>query len=502
MRVLLAAALAFLTGPMARGFADDELAAWVPANTNTLAIVRVKQLMDCPLGQKEQWRQRHMDAYASGEIAAPPGVELVVKATEFHLGGEAANTYSLVRTEQSAQLAVIARKQKAMVEHIAEHSALRVGEQYLAQLSPKLLGAVSPANRQVLARWLKAPTPSGTHASAYLRDAVITAADDAQLIIAIDLAEMFEPQSIARWLNSNPDGQKFNDPDALASQFATVQGARLSLHVTDAITGRLKLTFAQPVGNHGPGIAQLVVAWFDESGARVGSGAPPKVTAGGNFVILETALDLEGLRRVMSLIRTPHPGLPESPPTASTVATPAPPSANPPRATDAMAEASGRYYQAVSKLVQSLNRQNRSANDYLKTAMWHENFARQIESLPTDGVDPELIAWAQSTSQQLTALASSLRGVPIEVNQLEKSIHYNVSSYQRWVASSPYQNFYRPWGYDVNTNLAEVRVKQQQAVNRNAQERDTVWQFITEDRLAMAKRMTEKYGAPFTRASK
>jgi hypothetical protein len=92
--------------------------------------------------------------------------------------------------------------------------------------------------------------------------------------------------------------------------------------------------------------------------------------------------------------------------------------------------------------------------------------------------------------------------VPIEVNQLEKSIHYNVSSYQRWVASSPYQNFYRPWGYDVNTNLAEVRVKQQQAVNRNAQERDTVWQFITEDRLAMAKRMTEKYGAPFTRASK
>ena len=496
MRSASLAAIVSMFGLSAQALAQDDLAKWVPPHTNTLAIVHVRKLMDSPLGKQEQWSQRHRDAYASGEVAAPPGVDVLVKATEFHLGGEAASTYSLYRTEQSSVVGAMARQRKAKLESISNHSAVRVGDQYFAQLTPKLMGAIAPANRQVLARWLKSSTGKDEH-SAFLRDAVLTADDNAQVIIAMDLADMLEPASIGQWLKLNPGSQKFDNPEALAAQFATIQGARLSVHVGDAITGRLKLTFASPVGNHGDELAKLVMAWADETGSRLRAASSPKVTAGANLVILDNDLDLEALRRLMSLIRTSHAPIHHEPPAETATATPAPP---PPRVADAMAEASGRYFQAVNKLVDSLNRQNRSADDYLKTATWHENFARQIDSLPTDGVDPELVGWARNTSQQLAALASSLRGVPIEVNQLEKSIHYSTSTYQRAVSWSPYQTNYMPWGNEVNTNLAEVRVKQQQAINRNAQEREAVWQMIGESRVVMNRQMNDKYGTAFRKA--
>jgi hypothetical protein len=478
--------------PAAAQSAEEELAPWIPPTTNTLAVVRVRELLDSPVGKQQQWRNLQRDAYVSGTIATPPGIDLMVRATEFQLGGGDAPTYTLFRTATKSVVDAIARKQKTPTERIADRVAVRANDQYFAQLAPQLMGSVSPANRQTLSRWLKTSTASAEAGHQFLRDAVLTVGDDAQVVIAIDLADMFEPQLLSRWLSANPGGQKFAEPDAVATLFATVQGVRLSIHVTDTIAGRLRVTLGQPAGPRSGDIAKVVLAWLDESGARVGSGPPPAVTADGNNVTLEAALDVEGIRRVMSLIRSPHAA--HAAPATETAGEPAP---VPPRTGTPDLEESSRYFTAVNKLVDSLNRQNRRADDYLKTAMWHENFAQQIDQLPTDGVDPELVAWSHNVSTQLTALAKSLRGVPLEVNELQKTVRMDVTTERYWVASNPYTDFYRPGNVSTTTNLVEVRTRQAAVVAENAQQRDAVWQFIGAERAAVSKNMREKYGTTF-----
>jgi len=465
-------------------FAQDDLARWIPPSSNSVAVVRVKELLASPLGQQQRWSQRHRDAYASGEIATPPGVDLLVRATEFRLTGETTSTYSIFQTQQDAQVRSIAQREKVALEKIQDHAAVRSRGLYFAQLGPRQMAAVQPDDRQVLSRWLKASEAGGAALSPFLRQAAFSPGEDAQVVIALDLADMFEAEWLARWLKTNPAGEKFSRADALAALFATVHGAKLTVHVQDAISGRAELTFGQPVGGLANDVARLVLAWADESGSRIDATGTPVVTSSGNTVTLERTLDVDGLRRVMSLIQSPH---------HATVAD----GGAPPRRTMPDVDESSRYFQAVNKLVDSLNRQNRNANDYLKTATWHENFARQIDNLPTDGVDPELVEWAGNVSQLLTGLAASLRGVPIEVNELQKSIRYDVSSRNYRYASNAYGNYYRNAWYDVNTNLVEIRAKQSEVVNRNAAERDTVWRMILQGRADMGKRMHEKYGGAF-----
>jgi hypothetical protein len=318
----------------------------------------------------------------------------------------------------------------------------------------------------------------------FLKQALADAGDKAQVVIALDLADMFDTATLTRWLKSAPAGEQFHRAEALAAQFATIQGARLSVHVQDDITGRLTLTFGQPVGNLGAELARLVGAWADETGSRIDS-SPPTLSVDGHALTLEKPLDLDGFRRVMSLIQSPH------------IPTGGDETGAPSRSVMPDVGESSRYYQAVNKLVDSLNRQNRNANDYLKTATWHENFARQILSIPTEGVDPELVAWAQQTAEALQGLAASLRGVPIQVNELQKSIHYNVSARNYRYASTPTTNLYRNAWTEVNTNLVEIRARQADVIAQNAAERDSVWRMIQQERLAIVRKMTEKYGSAF-----
>ena len=93
---------------------------------------------------------------------------------------------------------------------------------------------------------------------------------------------------------------------------------------------------------------------------------------------------------------------------------------------------SQRYYKAVNQLVDELKKQNKRATDYAKTALWHETSARKIEQLSILYVDKEILAYGADVAVRLRAIANSLRGVPIRVNEL---------------AAQKYLYVYDPWGW-------------------------------------------------------
>ena len=475
---------------VARGAELDELSKWIPAASNSIAIVRVRSLLESPHGKRQKWAAEQREAYTAGLVSTPPGVELAVRATEVRTGGgEKPATYTLYRMLNDDQVRMLAMRDKVQVDKVQELVAFRSPRgPYFVQLTKKLVGSVIPADRQILSRWLRSSANPPPPAADSFLNQVLMSDDPDQVVIAVDLTDMIDFDSASQWIGSLPKSPELSDVRGLATLFSQCQGMRLSVYVDNTITCQLKLSFHRQVGSYAPGVEKIVLAWMAETGARIDQFDAPDTSSQGNTVTLKVAVDDEALRRVISLIQTPHSDTANHPVEAAT----GPGEALPSRA----------YFQGVNKLVDNLARQNRKANDYNQTAVWHENFARKIGELPLTGVDPELAQWGKSVSDHLLALAQSLRGTPIEVNKLERKIrvHTSISAYR--YASTPYADLYRPGWINASSNLSDVRGAQYEAIMDGNDKRDEIWNMIDEDRTNIQTKMEDKFKIPFGKDKK
>ena len=156
----------------------------------------------------------------------------------------------------------------------------------------------------------------------------------------------------------------------------------------------------------------------------------------------EAPLDEVGLRRVLSLIRSPH-------------LTPKEAAAE---SREPNALASEAYYNRVCTLLNTLLSRNSAATGYEKTALWHVEFARKIAALSPTAVDPALLRWGRDVSKESVALAYSLRGEKVRLQDLEQSIRVDDTTMYNWAGAGPYGE---PLGFPVwvysDSNLDLVR---------------------------------------------
>lgn len=462
----------------------QDMLRWVPADSNAVAQVRVGDLLNSRFGRQRNWLTEFREAYAAGLLAAPPTVQEFVRATEYRpYARDEEPVYTIYSMRSDVSMNDIARHELSRAERIADtfavHSQRGV---YFARLGNRLLGALEPADRQLLARWLRGPAPEGKHTlSPYVKE-VLTAEKAAQVVVAIDLADMADAEYLAKWLAISPavKAQKV-EIETLAEQFASLQGLRLVVTVDQDIVARLQLDFGEPIVASPQLMKDIVREWFENAGAHVEALAHADAKVDGKTFTLSSQLAEQGFRRVMSLIQTQHPAE----------------AAEPNQAQQANVIASKRYYDAVVAAIRDLEFQNRRASDYEKTALWHENHAVRIENLSTIGVDPELVAWGYNLSQQLRALASSLRGVPVEVDRLNRAIRFDVRTYNRRIATTEFGGIFRPEWFTTESNLQDVRAAQQEAVLQDRDDRATIWRMLEEDRQAIVAKMKEKYGVDF-----
>lgn len=146
-------------------------------------------------------------------------------------------------------------------------------------------------------------------------------------------------------------------------------------------------------------------------------------------------------------------------------------------------------------LLNALLSRNRGATGYHKTALWHVEFARKIGGLSPTEVDPALLRWGRDVSKELVALASSLRGESVRLDDLERSIRVDDTTMYNWAGAGPYGE---PLGFPVwvysDSNLDLVRAQQDAAVEKSAGDRDAIWNILREETTAVAKQMEHKYG--------
>jgi hypothetical protein len=300
---------------------------------------------------------------------------------------------------------------------------------------------------------------------------------------------------------------KQQDVDLVIGRIMAIRGLRLDIFFDEQTTAAITVDFASPVGSDAPLMKSILLEALGDLGVGLDSFQASEPKADANSIRLAARFTDEDLRRVMTLVLTPHPAQPSdsipSPPPAPapgavTVKTPS--STTPRPAPRVSSDNNVKYFKAVDQILKDLTRANRNAKDYARTATWHDNFANKIDQLSTLAVDPDLVAYGTSVSSKLRSIAASLRGVGIEINTLNNAVVYNTKVNPGWEQVGWWTYGYQPATWEVTSNLAQVREQQAAAVAAGAKDREAVWTMINNERAQIMDTMARKYGEAFTSA--
>ena len=482
----------------------------VPADANTLAVLRVKALTESPRGEAEGWAEQHETEFLQGAATIPPWAETFVRASYVRPGTRGGDwTVVLLPLPEGYELQQLAQREKTEVQEIGELPAVQSSRHsgYFVVFGgdsddAHILGGMAPASRQDTARWVR---EVGGRSRMPVSDYLSAAAADiaSQIILAIDLEDMLDPIMVRNRIDSSGVLNRASKKASLTIDFQSLRGAQLAIRTDDETTAEIRLDFGREIGEESREMRALLEEFLNDAGAAIDELKNAQTTVEDQTVTFKMSLSDESLRRVLSLITTPPP------PNAAGRQAPQPPEPEKSPGGDGPdVLASRRYFNAVNRNIEDLERARTRGSSYSRTAQWHINFARRIDRLPTTGVDPALLQFGQDASSRLHALGESLRGVAVQVNALDRSIVYNVdarptyrSGAEWWwggayTAYGPY-TYGQPVAVDVTSNLEEVRTQQAEVVAEGEPQRNEIWTMILEDRDAIEREMVGKYGPDF-----
>jgi hypothetical protein len=320
---------------------------------------------------------------------------------------------------------------------------------------------------------------------------------------------MVDPLLTRRWLEDRPilQGKKI-DLDALANFLTRVRGIRLLVRIGDSIVGEdkfkgeLHIDFGEPIAGFAAILQPLLMELLDDMGAVVDDFKTWKPRFDNRTIILQGTLKGPGIRQILSIVQPPSvtPAEEEEP----TIVGQKPGVKPLPSGEAQKAAASQRYFKAVTTMLNDLREKARTQNEK-QSAYWHTTFAQQIDSLPMLNVDDELLAYSADVATKLRAIATSLSGVSIDTELLQRqkasAVYSDPGSYSRgggygwggggWGAS------YEPRTTLYMNNFQQVKAAQSVRIRQGAGTRLQVWEQIDNDTSNIRRRMVNKYNAEF-----
>ena len=451
----------------------EPLAASVPSSANSIALVDVKRLFDSPLAAKEGWGDKYDRAFASGLCAIPPFTDRLILAAEIdyeHL--QPKWELAVAELADARTAAMIARTSKGVLDPIGKLPAVAIrDDSYIVELGSKRLGAMAPANRQAVARWLRETQSRSTPAlSTYLKGSLI-ASEKSQIVVAFDLEDAIPPEVIrANLAASETLAAKKVDLDAAAKALAALRGLAVEVGVSDAASGRLRLHFSGDAGPLAPVAQPLLLEILGDLGAYIADIENWKVTAERERITFEGSLSTAGMRRVLALVDSP----------TSAILTSDNQQANKHSEGSAQAYATQQYYRSLTSILEDLRAEGKTSKTLAQNGMWFDKWARRIDRMPIQNVDPELLEFGRAVSAGLRSMAGDIRGIGIHTSAQNAQV---VASY----------SYYGDWFY-VDAQKRAVRAQERAKGVLSARD---VYQAIENEAARIRQVLTERYKIAF-----
>ena len=399
---------------LAQGSFDDLLSR-VPGDANTLIMVQVDKVRNSGFAKSAGGVKEDTRAALHGHAFSREHVARVVLASELDLASlRPVWEIGLAATTKAPSASEIARIVGGRTERFGEIESVWLPvNAYLVLVEPRLVGIVSPADRQRVARWArKAKAKPPVALSPYLRHAAsYPEAVGTEIIMALDLQDAVSPSRLRENLRqSQVLADRKVDADQLADLLASVQGITLGIRVLDRAVGKLRIDFGRDPAAMADFAKPLILEKLADLGAAIDDFQEWTVEVKDNTVYFGGTLSVDGLRRVLSIVEPPSPPLeaPETQPTAR----------SPGEQLDPKALPSLRHFQAVESLVDDVRRLKGgssgktigSMSDY---AFWVEKYARKIDELPILNVDGDLLDYSGAVASMFRAVAGNYRGAGI-----------------------------------------------------------------------------------------
>lgn len=434
-----------------------ELLRLAPSSQNAFAHINVAGLLKTNRAKKENWAKNDRTEYLAGSVPIHPLAEEILATTDFRgkslHGSGSTLVIPLVKNLEMDQVAGSVGGEKVM---LGDMTAVQTrGGMYLVELKPKILGAMQTDHRPELGRWVRGIQEKTINRhSKFLQSAAANIGSD-HITIAIDLDEMLDVKDATYALGLNKELVKDEKSMNLIGRYlGSLKGVRLTANFGDSSI-KLTVTLDSTVNPHVPAdmLKDTIVELVERVGANFKDLSAAQVRIDVTRFIMTFNVTDDELGHLMAIFLPPLPSLPIE----STI---------PVQPGKISQEVTLKYFDAVNKIVDDLRRKSvESPKDYDKTAMWHSTAARKIESLSIIGVDPKAVAYAREIEQLIAAIGASLRGVPIQWNELQGKAYY----YQ-WG---------RPWNAGwTSTNLPEVWEKQREVIQKDKENRAKIWERI------------------------
>jgi hypothetical protein len=118
---------------------------------------------------------------------------------------------------------------------------------FFVSLTPKIVGVSFPANRQELGRWLRSlKRHVKPQVSEFLENAVTLAHGKDQVVVALDLGDLFTSRQVRDLLHGAESlAGKEIDLDAITKVITSIKGVTFTVQATDRLNGKIRVDFGE-----------------------------------------------------------------------------------------------------------------------------------------------------------------------------------------------------------------------------------------------------------------
>jgi hypothetical protein len=494
LKTVTVCALALACAPRAVAGPYDDLLKHATANTNALVLIDVNRATNSPLAKNEKWAEKLQQSGYGGLGFFPPDAELVAVAAEVNLTSMVRDfQVGLVKVKNMPNFKELAAHESGALDDIAgQLTVVSARNVYFTNFPGSTLAVAYPADRQYVARWLKADNADKQPGlSPQLRAAADAAADNA-VTIALDLEDVVDASALKFGLGYSPVMAKNPNvnTNALSVFIARTKALTFEAKVTSRVDATLTVLFSDEASRYKAVLKDLFLELIDGYGVYIPGLDLWEAKFVGNSMILSGTMTSNDLKRVVSLFAFPNPDQPDP--------------AEAPMPDEPTAAATKRYLAAVGALLDGLKNTKDDATSHAKTATWQEKTAAQLEQLGRRNVDPLAVDVAYQAARSLRSIAASLRGVPIDTNALAQKAYVSSqrSPYYGWgpYGGGGWWGGYRQLAFaprEYQTNVPQVQGEIAKVIADDQKKRIATWTALDQLMVDTKRKLGDKYKTKF-----
>ncbi len=382
---------------------------------------------------------------------------------------------AVMRLDGKMSMQDLAKTENEPVQELGGHPAvLSPRNAYFVELGPGLLATATPADRQMVARWLRfQDTNQLDTLSPYLIQAA-NAAGPAVMTLAIDLENAVDPAAVQKGLSQSQVLSALQTVDyaATARVITQAQGAKLTVAPGSPLAAELTVDFNADTGPLAAFAKPLLLESLQNAGVYIPDFDDWEARLKDRSLTLRGPLSVNGLRRLGTLVRTPAPAPAAANLEARQAAAPA---------ARALA-ASQAYFLSVTQTLDDLKLHKAVVLN--SRSNWYDQAANQINNLPTLDVDPRLIGYGTGTAQQLQEIGAVVA---------------NLKSNIQRVRASSYPGYTGVWLYNDSRAGGAVPTKEEYRllIQQATAARAKIWEGIDAVTDKIRDQMTAQFNTQF-----